>query len=479
MMIKPLARTITKPVALLQPGHHALTMITEDGTTTVHGARRCRSLLEAHAGKRFYVDSGLTNLRHTTGALQWTAKTWRGRTTSMALDGTPVTITSLRGVLGDSDAPFDELSTALEWLAGFGVGPASPATMAWNLWRATLTGDVAVAFDPIVGRHALFGGRQEIREPRTYQHMASVDMAAAYPHSMGTRPYALALEEVDPSTTLDPTVAGIAEARVDVPTDLPFAPLPVRIAKDLIQWQWGTLRGTWPWCELAVAIDLGCRVAVNRSWAPAREADLFAAWWPIIEAGRKLGGVAGRFLKMISNALWGIFGMVGDDRQLIAWHDDAGQRSYVISSVNRRLPHANMAHIAAETTARVRSRLLSEGLYGDSVGHPVHVDTDGMIVRRSKPLPVPCGEGPGCWRTKNVMRRVEIRAPQLYRWECVLCGVGHPEFHYVAAGATPTQAQQLFRTVPAGRFQLNWRPQIDTVLPPALDVEGGLVNAIR
>jgi hypothetical protein len=478
--VQPLKRTITKPVALLQPGYRSLTMISEKGTTTVHGAKKVRALLVAHEKYRLYVDSGLTNLRHTTGALQWTAKTWRGRTTSMALDETKVTVTSLRGVLADATDPWNELTTALDWLAEFGVGPASPSTMAWNLWRATLTGNVSIAFDPAVGRHSLFGGRQEIREPRTYQHMAHVDLKAAYPFSMGNRPYALALEQVDPSTTLDPTVAGLAEARVGVPTDLPYAPLPIRVAKDMIQWQWGQIAGTWPWCELKVAQDLGCKVEVVRSWAPTREADLFSAWWRIIEVGRQLGGVAGKFLKMISNALWGIFGMVGDDRQLIAWYDDTGERSYVISSDNKRLPHANMAHIAAETTARVRSRLLSEGLYGaGGPGFPVHIDTDGVIVRKSRPLPSPSTGGAGDWCCKQLMRRVEIRAPQLYRWECLFCGVNHPEYHYVAAGSNASQAREIFRTTPEGKLQMSWRPMIDTVLPPANALEGGLLNAIR
>lgn len=476
MNVPPLRRCRFPAVALLQPGYRMLTMITENGTETARGPRRCRALLEQHAKHKLYVDTGLTGLRHTTGAAQWTAKTWRGRVVSMALEGTSVTVTSLRGVLAEATDPFSELEVALNWLASFGVGPASPSTMAWNLWRATLERDVSIAFEAGRGRSALFGGRQEIREPRTYKHMAAVDLKAAYPFSMAAAPYALALEEVDNSTNIDPNVAGLAECTVTVPTDLAYAPLPVRISRDAIQWQWGVIRGTWPWCEVAAALELGCHVRVHRSWAPSRTADLFGAWWPMVEAGRELGGVAGRFLKMISNALWGMFGMVGDDREIVAWSDDANV-PFVVRHDNRRLPHANMAHIAAETTARVRVRLLREALYADG-GQPVHVDTDGVIVRRSRPLPARSGAGAGEWRTKQKMLRVDVRAPQLYRWDCVLCGVDHLEGHYVAAGATADQARSLFGTVPRSRLQISWRPTIDVVLPPAHSSEGGMARAV-
>jgi hypothetical protein len=465
--IEPLGRTVSKPFALVEPGNGTVVIHHEGGTARAEGPVRSRKLLEKFGSHRLYVDTGLTTLRHTTGALQWSARTWRGRTTSMQLDGTKVSVSSLRGILSGSPNPFEDLGIALAWVGAYGVGPSSPSQMAWNLWRSTLDDDVAIHFDSAVGRAALFGGRQEIPRVGTYKHMASVDMVAAYPHSMGTRPYALGLETVDPATKLDPLVAGLCQARVFVPSDLPFAPLPVRIAKDMIQFQTGGIRGVWPWVEITAALEIGCKVTVERCWAPSREADLFSAWWKIIEQGRKLPGAAGRFVKMVGNCAWGIFGMVGDDQTIIAWKDDAGNTPYTVAAVNRRLPHANLAHIAAETTARVRSRLLREGLYGGGAGTPVHVDTDGIIVRKSRPLPSPAGSESGCWRNKQTMNTVEVRAPQLYRWLNPVSG----EWTYVAAGSNPEQARHIFRTTPAGRLQLGWRPMLDTVLPTSNSLE--------
>jgi hypothetical protein len=384
----------------------------------------------------------------------------------MELDGTAVHVSSLRGALSGSDDPYGELVRALDWLCGLGVAPAAPSTMAWNLWRQTLTEPVSVGFDAEWGRRALFGGRQEISRPGTFKHMSSVDIVAAYPTAMATRPYALDLAEVATSSRLDPEVCGLALARVSVPIDLPYPPLPIRRTVDMIQWCWGSVVGLWPWCELAAAAELGCRVDVLRCWAPAREADLFGPWWELVRTGRELGGGAARFAKMVLNALWGMFAMRGDNRTMVAWRDDAGTKSYTVAAENRRLPHVRLAHVAAETTARVRTRLLTEGLYGVR-GTPVHVDTDGLIVRSSAPLPEPAGELPGEWRRKQKMLRVEVRAPQLFRWWCSLCGEAHADGHYVAAGSTPEQARHLFATTPAGRLQLSWRPGLDTVLPSA------------
>ena len=129
----------------------------------------------------------------------------------------------------------------------------------------------------------------------------------------------------------------------------------------------------------------------------------------------------------------------------------------------RRMPHRWMTHVAAETTARVRTRLLLEGIYGDGRGYPVHVDTDGYVVRPSRPDPASSGDGPGCWRRKATMRRLDLRGPQLYRWTCGRgCGVSHAKWHYCAAGVPAAAAPAVFeaeggvvmRTANRGVFDL-------------------------
>lgn len=484
MKIEPPRRFRSRPVALVFPGSRSLRIITQDQDRLVSGSRAVNNALATLAGHVVYAESGLGSLRHTTGATSWTLSTWRGRQTRMVHNPTGVAVTSLRGCLEGSDDPWEELQRALRWLRGYGVSPGSLSSMAWALWRSSLPGEVVIGAEPSLGRSALYGGRQEITEPRTYQHMVAADITAAYPHSMAqAHDYALSLRSVHRETVLDPQVAGLARARVYVPHDLPYAPLPVRIAPQIIQFQHGTIEGIWPWCELAAAANVGAEVEVEECWAPRRTADLFGAWWPMVMEGRALGGGAGQIAKSISNSLWGQFGMVGDDRAEVHWADEAGQLAYEVAQPERTMPHAWTAHVAAETTARVRARLLTEGLYGSQF-RPVHVDTDGIIVRRRAALPGPEGSGPGTWRVKQKMAKVDVRAPQLYRFTCGRgCGVDHPKWHHVASGLSANQAPEYFDRAGHLRTRISYRAQFDTCLPPghAADLEGrsrAMVEAI-
>ena len=466
MNITPLRRYRGRPVALLRAGHRWLSVITEDGIRTAKGSRDVSELLDKLTEYVCYAESGLSTFRYCTPATSWTLNTWRGRETRMRHNASGVEVTSLRGTLDGSEDPWGDLQRVLGWLRGYGVSPGSLSSMSWSLWRASLPGEISIGFDPDIGRAALYGGRQECSEPRIYQHMVSTDIRAAYPFAMAqTSDYSLSLREVSPETVLDPAVAGLAYATVIVPREMPYAPLPTRIAPQMIQFQWGTVRGTWPWVELHAAELLGAEVRVHRSWAPRRTADLFGSWWPMIEEGRALPGCAGTMAKSISNSLWGQFGMVGDDRAEVRWADPSGKVSYAVDLPERKMPHAWTAHIAAETTARVRSRIVSEALYASQFS-PVHMDTDGIIVRKSSEVPLPAGDGPGEWRVKEQMRKVDLRAPQLYRFTCGRgCGVTHAEWHYVASGLSASQAPEFFRKN-GSSTRISFMADFDHCLPP-------------
>ena len=453
MRIEPLTPRPPKPAALLIPGHRRLTVVDADGTRTAEGSRSAESLLGSLGPTRTcYVPGALSGLKATTGALSWTAHTWRGRATRYIHNPSATTVSSLRGALdgGDTGTAYEALDTVLSWLAGYGVGPASISSMAWSLWRASLSGPVTLGFDPGVARRAFFGGRQEVRECRTYSSMAAVDLVSAYPSSMAAGPYATSLREVSADSRLDPDVAGIAWATVDVAADMPYAPLPVRLAPDIVSYQTGPVTGVWPWCELVAGANLGCSVTVHRSWAPRQTLDLFGPWWQMAMSGRKaLRGPALVLLKAILNSLWGQFAMNGEHRGRTTWADESGEHPVDVELPARSLPQRWTTHVAAETTARVRTRLLTEGIYG-GVGYPVHVDTDGVIVRTSRSDPTPGGDQPGQWRRKSEMTRVELRAPQVFRWQCGAgCGITHAKWHYTCAGVPDSAAPALFDRAPS------------------------------
>ena len=415
MKISPLTRTKRKPVALLYPGIRTLRADTIEGSRQAAGKRDVEALLESLSGHVCYAIGTLQPFRHTTGALSWTARIWKGRPTRIVHNASGVSITSLRGSLEDSRYPFEELLEALDWLGGYGVTPASVPAMAWQLFRASLPREIQIGAEPSITRPALYGGRQEISSPGIYRNQVSYDIRSAYPVAMASRPYALSLSKVSSSTVIDPEVSGISSAVVEVPDDLRYPPLPVRVGEGMIQFQRGRIRGSWAWSELAAAIELGCRVYIEESWAPRREMDLFGTWWPIVARGRELEGGAGRIAKAVSTCTWGQFGMSSNERGIRRWSDDKGREAFDVLDQDHDLPHTWTAHIAAETTARVRTRLLREGLYGTR-SVPIHVDTDGMIVEATSPSPTPGGLKPGEWRIKEKISEIDLRAPQLYRW---------------------------------------------------------------
>jgi len=457
MLIKPLGKTRQKPIALITPGYRSVTITTVDGQKFVKGPERCFQALRNLQNHVVFTPGKLRNLVHTTGAKGWQAEIWRGRATSMSLDGTTLKVTSLRRVLDDLETDqqkFDALLEVSLWLSDQGVSVNSISGMAWNLWRSTLSEPLELSFDARVGRSAFYGGRQEARQPDIYKNQVSIDISSAYPYSMADEVYAGVMREVSKSTRLDPEVPGIARARVRVPSKMAHAPLPVRLGDEMIQFQYGEFEGTWCWRELYAAWLLGAKVEILRSWAPMTTVDPFSKWWEVAYQGRSsVSPGAAKLIKAISNTLWGMFGMTGDDRGLVRFYDDAGERPELIKRLARRMPQANTAHIAAETTARVRTRMLLEGLYGDSGGDymPAHVDTDGIIVSQESVTRRVIGDGPGQWRIKTQMPTLEVMAPQLYRYRCGSdCGVTHSEFHYVAAGLHADSARDLFNNRHSG-----------------------------
>lgn len=455
MRIEPLPTTPRyrdRPVALVEPKGRRLRIETDAGVVDSTDPDDLRAL----KGHVVYVDHAPTRLRHAYDARLWTCRLWRGTSpAAMVFDKGPA-VRSLRGALSESADPYGELVRFLTWARRYGVQPASVGTMGWNLWRATLPRTLAFDSDPEVASPALYGGRQQARAGvyRSGKGMASWDIAAAYPTAMAAAPFAGVLRRVVGMTALDLTdEPGLARATVVVARSLPFAPLPLRIeepwAKGLTLWSDGVVDGTWAWRELRAAQALGCQVTVHEAWAPTSVVDPFVGWWELVQAGRALGDGAGRLAKVCSNTLWGTFAMDGAVSEW-TWSEHLGLENarMVRAEEPRRLPHARIRHLAAETTARVRTRLLMEGLYGDGLRGrvPVHVDTDGIICRGDLLGPGPQGDRPGQWRRKRRMVTVDVRAPQFYRYSCVDCATAkHRRWHYVTAGMTPEDAEEHWR----------------------------------
>lgn len=67
---------------------------------------------------------------------------------------------------------------------------------------------------------------------------------------------------------------------------------------------------------------------------------------------------------------------------------------------------------------------------------------------------------------KTTMRKVEIRAPQVYRYQCGQgCGVAHRPWHYSVAGVPAAAAERLFEGVGQRGISVSFTGT-DMVLPP-------------
>lgn len=467
-----------RPVALVYGAHRRITIVTEDGIREHRNPRTIANALDGlkRSGHVIYSGGRIADLRFTTKAPEWLAHTWRRRAAKMIHRPTGAKVYPLRNALSPNPADaMGELLEVRDWLASYGVRCGSISATAGNLFRATLTKPIALRSNHNLTDPALFGGRQEARirahddgSPKTYSRMMTVDIRRAYPTAMAAHPYAASFRRVSPETYLDPTIAGLAQASVVVPNDLPYPPLPVRVpfpGRRVVSYQQGRIRGIWAWCELAAARDLGCAIRVERVWAPRRVVDLFATWGQVASSADLLVTPGARRLaKAEANALWGRFAMRPVGAGYLTWADDLGREPIETDRVAHYPRDA--VHVAAETTARVRRRLLLEGIYGAGDGVPIYADTDGLIVRVTRPVPSPAGDLPGQWRVKENMRTVEIRAPQLYRWTCGHgCGVTHRQWHYVASGVSGDEmAERLFHK--RRPVEISYRVDFEPIIGP-------------
>lgn len=459
MKLSPPKVVRTKSFALLIPNPSSLRVQTPDSDVTHVRGRDIANALARLGGVVCYTPGKLRPFIDVTEASEWMLRTWRGRPVSMTHKPTGVVVTSLRGSLNDAPVMFDALAEALAWLGSYGVAPGSVSSMAWGLFRSSLSQEVDVHFDPNVSAAAFFGGRQEVFHPDRYNDMVSLDMKAAYPHAMSTEPLAATLREVDRSTCLT-TEPGFAAAEVFVPFTLPYAPLPVRVAERAIQFQYHELKGIWTWRELKAAREHGCEVRVTKCWAPRRTVDLFGPWWKMAQTGRALHAGSDQLAKMVANALWGQFAMKGEE-SIEVHFTGTGPHDYVeVRQPARKLPHVFAKHIASEVSSRVRVRTLTEALYGLD-GFVAHVDTDGVIASSTTTLPANSGNEFGQWRVKEHMDQVDIRAPQLFRYLVP----GDRQWHIVAAGMDPDSARAEFNRRMRTRTRISYLSDDDVNLP--------------
>lgn len=424
MKIKPLdERRRNRPVGLVIDAYKSrgVYFATQDSLSWIDADR-----LRAFDGI-VYTFNRPSRLIAATDARQWTGYSWNGGINKLVMDGGPTVYplsTALRGTPGNTEAKIEAVYELLAWLLKRAVIPGSVSSMTWRLWRATLDTPVYLSRRRLLGTRALYGGRQEAPYPGDYQGCKYFDITAAYPTSMAATPYPSELREAGKHLGEG---AGIAQATVTIP-QMEWSPIPVRLSRNALCYGYGTAEGFWPWSDLRLARDVGCKVEVHESWQGVNDVDLFGEWWDVVTEGRRTVALS----KAVTSRLWGAFSLAQKTGNMIRWADEGGRMPIKAALSQRKGSIPTAPYVAAETTARVRDRLYRQGILG--VPDVLYVDTDAVINGGST-TPNNFGPLPGQWRMKASMVRCEIRGPQVFRHECPTCDRDHAKWHYVVSGA--------------------------------------------
>lgn len=384
---------------------------------------------------------------------------WRPVQTEGAWANMPNDVRVMR--LPFPDDPTDTLDAMVRWrtwLVACGAAPqGSLGSTAWSLLRATIRYPIYTSVGQVPPVPWIMGGRQQLVFERVGRHEPGYhyDLPAAYASQLGRMRYGGAWAEVGQGYPYMLTAArGVLcflRARVKVPSDLPFGPLPKRPKRPprgtdaLIGFHHVTypvgrvLQGLWTWEELMAASDAGCKVKVLSVWILASGDGNypFMPWWEAVQDGRGLGGFAGTLAKATGNAMWGQFAITPDaERYVIRW---GGTRSNPLKfkrpvPLPGKSPHY-CPDLAETLTGRVRADLFRAMLRtGDAL---LCAHTDGLWTFKRMP------ELGGDWRAKYTAARVDVVTPQFLRFWPKKTS----EPQYVVAGAPDTLAPALFERV--------------------------------
>jgi hypothetical protein len=361
-----------------------------------------------------------------------------------------------------------------DWCRRKGIAPASIGTMGYNLWKSTLPDRGESFWAPLkAGQRsleALYGGRKEAHPEaisETLVDLVYLDLPAAYPTAMVERPFPTVLKRV-PNPKGEWPEAGIARARVKLPRMAEWGPLPVKLQAetddlpplDCYPTTRETVTGCWTFTELALAREHGAKVTLLETWQGVRFRPLFDRWNDLRLEARELPGPAALIGKAAANLLWGQFVMNPRHLSRVFWFSGTGDAPQHYTEPAGGRPIGHVAHLGAETCARVRVRLARDVLYNLD---PVYVDTDGAIVPASQAVPG--------WVAKKQIRELQVRASQVYRWTCHQCAtelgglpdrpglrderrLAHHGPHYSVAGVPEREAALFFDKVKPG----DWVP---------------------
>lgn len=420
---------------------------------------------DAHAGVRVFAPWELTDRLVRAGEgehLCWGEEPirWRPEASQRPLRPSDTVVLRYQTVGVEERALLSGLKAWRDWLwrqraqPGWSMGGSS-----FRLLKATLQRPLLTAHGQLPPPRWTLGGRQQAWfEPGRVLGAVHVDLAAAYPRTLGRLRYGGAWRRLDrPAWTaleqlhrFDLPLLVQGEARLDG-ARLEFGPLPRRPRRrptldlaDLISPTLyplsGRLTGMWTFEEVRNLLEAGgsfrCRTAFAHN-ASERCSYPFRAWLAHCERGRTLDDRVGRFLaKATAAALWGQF--VIDRRQhllRVSWRN--GHRRVDVVRGQRRGRQRNGWDIGELVTGQVRAELWRL-MQAAGRSRLVCVHTDGGWLEGYDVDGL--GLGPA-WRRKDEAIELQLLDQTRLRWQ----PPDRPgRWRYTYAGVPASQAPALF-----------------------------------
>lgn len=372
----------------------------------------------------------------------------------------PIGILALPELEAGVDSTLRSLADWRDWLGSHGARPfGTSGSTAWDLLRATLTVPLRVSGGQPPPLRGVLGGRQYTPAAplRVSGPVYHYDVRAAYARVLAGTMYGGRWLEVDGygrggrsqwQVYGEAGYPTFVHCRIVVPAGLELGPLPrhprgawpttprATMMRTLVGVEYpvgSRMQGCWSYQELAVALELGCRLEqVFGAWSHVSRWRPFDRFWHAIEQGRELGGLAGTLAKVVGNSLWGQFAIRDGGERRVTAYDERG-RPVVLETRQVGGGRPRAFDLAEHVTSAVRA-MLARQIILLGVQTVVCAHTDGLWSTRLEPEL----EAGRWWRLKEQADELRVLHAQAF--------AGHTDdaWHYTFAGVPIVDRESTF-----------------------------------
>lgn len=328
-------------------------------------------------------------------------------------------------------------------------------------------------------REGYFGGLVFLTQHKWMEGCNHVDRNAHYAATM--RAYGIPVGAALGTSVEYPDRPGMYRCTVTCPVDIPFTFIPVREAGKGISYPTGTFETVLDSDTLVFARSVGYTITVIEGYVWEKTAPIFEKLLALCEAIELAHTIHGRkdaiaqAMKLIRNALYGIFGLWPEGKKLICLPDSAESPNLpmvqgespsdalynVCEQTNDIEAGYIQPHWAAWITAHARLDLAKQ-IYVLGPQHVIYGDTDSLVVKANilqkavRSGIIEIGERYGQWKIEALYQSFRALAPKNYlaiavdgRPKSRCKGIGKPSFYKQRLSAEGKQVKHRWQSIPS------------------------------